>query len=116
MSDELRQVTERIARFSEATCYQIIPLETVHEVAKIAQAYLAIIARLPHTADGVPVICDGMTVYCPRGHSTTLSYPMSRVYCCEGDCWGDGCQSDSGSGTYYQFEQCRSALGIEVTK
>jgi hypothetical protein len=68
----------------------------------------AIVARLPHTADGIPVICDGMTVYCPKGHAHQLPHASGRLYCCIGDCWSDGCQGDSGSGTYYPFAACRA--------
>lgn len=68
----------------------------------------AIVERLPHTADGVPVICDGMTVYCPRGHATTLQYATHHVYCCDGECWNSGCQGDSGGGTSYLFCECRA--------
>ena len=40
MNIELRQLAERLSKFSECTTYQIISLEIVHAVAKVAKAYL----------------------------------------------------------------------------
>lgn len=68
-----------------------------------------IVARLPHTADGVPVIFDGMTLFCPKGHEHKMTHARNRLYCCTGECWSDGCQGDSGSGTGYPFEKCFAA-------
>lgn len=74
-----------------------------------AEVQSRIVARLPRTADGVPVVCDGMVVFCPKGHEHKLTTSVHRVYCCKGECWSDGCQGDSGSGTGYPFNQCRAA-------
>lgn len=65
----------------------------------------AILAKLPHTADGVPVV-GGETVYCPKGHPVKLFRPEHRIYCVDDECWSDGCQGDSGSGTYHPIFQC----------
>lgn len=65
-------------------------------------------ARLPHTADHVPVICDGMSVFCPKGHENKLTHSTHHVYCTKDECWSDGCQGDSGSGTSYEFDECTS--------
>lgn len=71
----------------------------------------AIVEKLPRTADGV-VVVPGVTFSCPKGHRHTIKGAdrfSGRIYCCEGECWDSGCQGDSGSGTHYMSEQCRSA-------
>ena len=68
----------------------------------------AIVAKLPHTADGVAVL-PGVTILCPKGHPHEIRPSGNfggRIYCCEGECWSDGCQGDSGSGTHYDAAQC----------
>lgn len=64
-----------------------------------------IVAALPHTLDGVPAT-PGAIVMCPKGHRHELS-TLGKVYCVQGDCYDDGCQGDSGSGTRYRIEQCK---------
>ena len=57
-------------------------------------------------------VAVGMEVFCPKGHrhvyrpSDRLS---GRIYCTQGDCWDDGCQGDSGSGSYYDFAALESS-------
>lgn len=78
--------------------------ETIGELLYLRE----IVAKLPHTRDGA-VVVPGVTLYCPNGHAIVIAphTQMSRrVYCCKGDCWSDGCQSDSGSGTHYAAAQC----------
>lgn len=85
---------------------------TVIGRSRLAQLHKAEsdIARLPRTADGFPVICDGMTIFCPNGHEHKLTIPTGRLYCCKGECWSDGCQGDSGSGTGYSFDKCNHRM------
>jgi hypothetical protein len=69
-----------------------------------------IVSRLPHTKDGVPVIGDGMILYCPRGHEKHIHRYAANLYCCQGECWDGGCQGDNGSGTAYSFSECVADL------
>jgi hypothetical protein len=59
------------------------------------------------TRDGFLVEPD-VTIYCPKGHAHVVHASEKYLYCCEGICWDDGCQSDSGSGTRYSWSQCSS--------
>lgn len=61
-------------------------------------------AQLP----GKPSVAIGVVVSCPKGHEYTYrpSDQLSGlIYCTSGECWSDGCQGDSGSGTYYNLSQ-----------
>lgn len=75
------------------------------------------IEGLAKTADG-EYVRPGLKVRCPNGHSYTyrLSDPMSgRIYCVEGECWSDGCQGDSGSGTHWAANKCTTlAAAVEA--
>lgn len=63
----------------------------------------------------------GAVVRCPKGHEHTYRPfdPLSgRVYCTGDGCWSDGCQSDDGSGTYYDLSQLtlvKSATSITAS-
>lgn len=61
------------------------------------------LAAFPHTKDGV-YVTSKTELYCPRGHE--CHNLATRAYCTAGECWDDGYQSDSGSGTTYKFEEC----------
>lgn len=90
--------------------------ELVQRIASLSAQLAALTAeldRLPLTADGVRVICDGMEIACPKGHVHKLTHATSKLYCTKGDCWSDGCQGDSGSGTYYGLEEC-TGRGAQV--
>lgn len=88
------------------------PLELVTRLVNERDELKAIVTSLPHTADRVPVVA-GIVVVCPKGHQHTIKpyEQTNRIYCCKGECWSSGCQSDSGSGTHYGIEQCRSVGG-----
>ena len=59
-------------------------------------------------ATGKIVVAIGNAVKCPHGH-IHIYQPFDRlngsIYCTEGECWSDGCQSDSGSGTSYTVSE-----------
>mgnify|MGYP006921375653 CR=1 FL=1 len=84
--------------------------EEVNRLRAENAALRELVERLPKTKDGVPVIADDMTLYCPRGHEHKLTPADTRVYCLQGECWHKGCQGDSGSGTFWQYEQCTAIL------
>ena len=65
-----------------------------------------VVEQLHKTADGVYVV-PWMTLFCPLGHKAHNHH--NRCYCTAGDCWADGCQSDSGGGTHYDYEKCYSS-------
>lgn len=90
----------------------VSPQRRIEELEKRQVKLEEIVARLPKSADGVPVICDGMVLYCPRGHATQLTYAAHNVYCCQGECFDTGCQGDSGRGTYYPFSVCRTTQEV----
>lgn len=61
-------------------------------------AVLAIIERLPKTADGVPVT-PGIKLFCPSGHDAHNHFGGGQCYCTEGICWDDF-PGDKGGTTY----------------
>jgi hypothetical protein len=64
--------------------------------------------RLPITKDGYPVV-PGTVLLCPKGHQHEVKMSCSfggRIYCLKGDCYYEGCQGDSGSGTHYEANEC----------
>jgi hypothetical protein len=63
----------------------------------------------PHERPALPFVpVIGMRVRCPKGHDHVYHPADSlsgSIYCTTGECWSDGCQGDSGSGTRYGLEQ-----------
>jgi hypothetical protein len=90
---EMMAVAERLNRTLEA---ELVTLR-------------AIVEKSPKTADGV-VVTDDLVIFCPRGHANSDHHFHHQPYCRTGECWDDGCQSDSGSGTHYKYEKCYSTL------
>jgi hypothetical protein len=53
-------------------------------------------------------VAIGVTVRCPKGHEHTYrpsDHLGGGIYCVKGECWSEGCQGDSGSGTHYKVEE-----------
>ena len=91
-----------LAKFKAA--YGQLNETTAVEVQRLQE----IVDRLPRSANGVPITA-GAIVECPKGHRYTFQKydKMTSVYCVQGECWDDGCQSDDGSGTTYAISLCK---------
>lgn len=116
MRDELPQEIQSLIGQCEAGVTKFTN-DQMSTALHFAETMANVVARLDHTFDGVPIICDGMVIYCPKGHGQRLTYNTGRLYCCRGECWSDGCQGDSGSGTVYPFNKCYAellAIGLDA--
>lgn len=127
MSDELRASAMRIAMWSECTSYQVVSLDTVHAVAKLAEAYLA-----EHPADDdEPAMPEWLE---SLGYADTLGMRYERRFeMCNGirivcfasehpkrwasEIWvGNGACYAKQDPTRRDVRRLLAALGIEVTK